>query len=494
MTSIVYLLEANPAKVKEIQESAPARLHRLQVITDFDELEEIIEKSPPDAVFLDYEQLQAHLEKFRAWPGIISFVFGDEIDFETRSLLYEKGVSRILDGEFASGNILFHILNTQLFRKKELKPLIRKYVSYGQMDDLRFREILLNGVLEKRNLILKIQDMDWPAKIRTYQGEIVEAVCPGKVGVDAALSILQYQRGQFRMRSYMKNKEISTIAASTVALILEAGYEAKILQEFLQKFSFDNPIFQKSERAGTLNLTLEQTQLLEWIDTVHEFQHILWKSPFGVLKTLRLLDELYQIGALTVDLDLSKLKHFTLTDVEFIRQKLFKANMNEGRLIVLGFPGSGKSQFIKTLAGVHRAGMKTSQSLDFTQIQLADDLRLNVFGIAIDSYFQPIMQKLSDSMLACFFLIDFNQTEGTEYNKYLIQQFIANYDVPMVFGITNAGADTTKAVDEVRTRFDIPLDYNIVPVDVDDFHQIRQLFFKLSGGSSTLTNLKDRTK
>ena len=98
----------------------------------------------------------------------------------------------------------------------------------------RFWNTFLKIEMEDSRYILKIQDGEWAAKIKTFQGEIIEAVCPEKVGENAAFCILQNQSGRFRMQTFNKKEVFSRHSISTFGLLIESGYQLDIKQRFFK--------------------------------------------------------------------------------------------------------------------------------------------------------------------------------------------------------------------------------------------------------------------
>jgi len=64
-----------------------------------------------------------------------------------------------------------------------------------------------------------------------------------------------------------------------------------------------------------------------------------------------------------------------------------------------------------------------------------------------------------------------------EYIKYLIQQIISEYSVPLVFALTNVGDDAQTVTAEMQKALNIPDEFEILPLNPEDFNQIRQLFY-----------------
>ena len=166
-------------------------------------------------------------------------------------------------------------------------------------------------------------------------------------------------------------------------------------------------------------------------------------------------------------------------DVEFLQQHVFPENVTFGKFIVVGLPTSGKSEFIRTFAGLNQAPLKQVQSLDFTRIRLNDSLQLALFGVSIDEHFQPILEKISEGVQAIIFLVDYGSPERFEYTKYLIHSILNTYDVHFVVGVTHIDGDAEAAIRDVRDALDIPEPLDVVAVNPTNFGEVRRLLYRL---------------
>lgn len=478
MASLIYLLDTNLERAKAIAEKAAEQRLHLEVISKPPDLDRTIEKKSPEAIFVAFDCLENSTD-LNFPGGIFTIVYGDHIDTDCLVSLYQKGVSRVIPWNSRTPGLLFQFYRTHLYRKTELRPAIRKSVSCGTTDPVLSRRILLNAITEQKSCIFKFFHGDWSAKLKICRGEVVEAICPGFKNEDALLFILQQESGDFRMKTYHASQETAALSASAFGVVVEANFQTNISENFLKKFGIHNPIFQKSPQFDTGHLTGEQKEMLNIIDMQNEYRNILHSSPFGKLKTIRFLENLYQLGAVSIDVEKADLLMFNPEDIRFISERIFPQGENEGRLIILGYPDSGKSEVVQLFGKIQQSEVKSIQSVDYTRLRLGEGFLLNVFAISIDSYFQPVMKKLSQNMLACFFLIDYRQDENVEYTKYLIQQIFAKYRVPLVFGISNIRGDIPKAIAGMRKLYEVPSSFEVIPVNPNDFHQIKQMFYHL---------------
>jgi len=479
MPDLLYLFETNLDKAKAIIDVVSGNEYQIELVSELPQLRKFIQHSTPSAIFIGYEWLHLMIDDLRFMREYPTLIYGEQIDSADRIRLYQRGAVQVIDLRDGEEKVLFQIFEMLRYRQNELKNRIIKHVTKGSVENIDLKELLLKSIVERKNLIIKIHDEDWLAKIRLFQGQIVEAVSPGKQGVEAILDVLWRQNGKFRMRSYQKSQEVCTIGASTFALLAEAELESQELKKFLAKFGNNYPILEIANHKNENSIETNEQRLFQLIEKQKNFRSVIAQSPFGLLFTIRLTDSLLERKLLMVSEKERTAEGFSDEDIHYIKNHLFSSGMKEGRLLLFAFPGPEKSQLIQTLAAVQNTQVKTVESVDLTQVQLASDLRLHVIGISIDAHFQKIMQKLAGNMLASVFIIDAQKTDKYEYLKYLIYQFLTTYSVPVVFAVIHIPEDSTTFMREIKTKLEIPKELELMPLDVNDFASIRELFYHL---------------
>lgn len=479
MPDLLYLFETNLDKAKAIIDAVSGNEYQIELVSELPQLRKFIQNSTPSAIFIGYEWLHPMIDDLSFMGEYPSLIYGEQIDSADRIRLYRKGAAHIIDVAKGEEKVLFQIFQMLQFRQNDLKNRMIKHVTKGNIEDLDLKEILLKSILEQKNIIIKIQDEEWLAKIRLFRGQVVEAVSPGKQGVSAVLDIFWRKSGKFRMRSYQKSQEVCTLGVSTFALLTEAELEFQELKKFLKKFGNSYPLLKITNHQEHPAIGTDKQRLLLLIEKQKNLRSVLARSPFDLLSTIRLTDELLEQNLIEVDREENRGEGFSDEDIRHIRNHLFVSGIKEGRLLVLGFPGPEKSQMIQKLAAVQNVPVKTVESIDITQVQLTSDLRLNIIGISIESHFQKIMQKLTGSMVASVFIIDALKPDKHEYLKYLIYQFLTTYSVPVVFAVIHVPEDSITLVREIKEKLEIPKELELLPLDVNDFASIRELFYHL---------------
>ncbi|NOX36412.1 MAG: DUF4388 domain-containing protein [Calditrichaeota bacterium] len=441
-------------------------------------LQEWMADELPDVLVLDrdfFHQLEGDAEFVQNIPTV---VYGSGIDLGERVRLFDSGVREVVDATEELPERVAEITQMVLNRARHLRPLRQKRLTYGTLKVFPLGDLLQNAILESKNLIMKIRMDGWNAKLQVFQGRLVRAEAPHLSGIDALLKAMFLPEGTFTIRAFERHEEVTTEFPSTFALIAEARFEHQKVQAFVRAYEMENPSLRVVEPFPQ-KVPDELKQLLEAIKRYQHFREILIKHPAPVWRTFKQLEWLIREGLVQVAREEKRVDRLQDQDIQFLRQHLFPENVQEGKIIVLGLPTSGKSDLIRTFAGLQKSQVKTVQSLDFTRIRLANDLRLSLFGVSIEEYFQPILEKISEGVLAMIFLVDYQRPERFEYTKYLFHQFIQNYDVPFVVGVTNWEDGAEDAVRRVREALEVPDALEILPVQVTNFKDLRNLIYNL---------------
>jgi len=108
----------------------------------------------------------------------VSFVYGEHIEMDDRLQLYRQGVDRVLEWSDKCATNLFTLAKIRFYRDRELLPYLQKFITRGKLNEFHLADILAKSILEKKNLIFKLLDGDWTAKMRVFRGEVVEAWAP----------------------------------------------------------------------------------------------------------------------------------------------------------------------------------------------------------------------------------------------------------------------------------------------------------------------------
>ncbi|RMH78686.1 MAG: DUF4388 domain-containing protein [Calditrichaeota bacterium] len=479
MANLIFICEASSELAQQLTAALEKEGVTGKVFASFTELRENAARTVPDAVVLNAAispDEQASRQLFQEIPTVI---YGQGLSIEEQLALYDEGVKRYLPLDETLPTRLAAVIRRILFRITELRRIRQQALTHGTVQAFSLTDVLQNALGEQKNLILKLRHGDWISRIRIFQGHIIEARTPNLADEDAALKILHIPAGTFAIRGYRKAEALSSVRASTLALLAETAFEKKEIQQFLEPFQSTDPRFEVIPSERLTELSSEELQVLDLVEEFGNFREVLLRSPFSVLRTVRLLKEFLEREVMAPAGKGREVETFQPEDIRYLREHLFEDEVHEGHLIVLGLPTSGRTELIRTIAGHQNAPLRSLQSLDFTRLRLQPGLTLSIFGISIDAAFLPILEKLSQAMVAVIFLIDYTRTAQYEFSNYVLNQLIRIYDVPFVIGLTNLPEDAGEAVTEFHRHFTVPKGISVLPVKTDSFADIRRLLHHL---------------
>jgi len=481
MAYLVYIAEEFPELIGKINDQLGQAGSSIKVFNSFASLQESSEKTLPDLALLNHSLLTNGDYDTELFSKVPTLIYASAIDIEKSLELYKHGVKRIV---VEPENLAAHASAAArmiLYRRDVLRRSRQASVTYGTLQTFSMREVLQNALLEKKNLIIKIRHKEGDIKIRTFQGHIVNAFALNLSNEEAVLKAMQFPTGSFVIRGYYKLDEYSPVTTSTLAILAEAKFEQNEMRRFLNAFAngSSNPEFQVVTAKKGKTLPLEKAEVLALIEEHRAFQSIILNSRMSVLKTVRELSSLCTRGYIKLAGEGETVETFQQPDIDFLRERLLPEASRGGNLVILGMPSTGRSELIRTFAGKEKEAIKSVRSVDFVRINLQSDLALTVFGISPEKNLLSILEKISQSMVACVFLIDYTQKDQFEFLNYLFNRIVQIYPVPFVVGLTNVAGNTEQALKTVRKQFTLPESIQFVTVQADSFNDVRKLVYGL---------------
>ncbi len=483
MTHLTYIGDTDAELAGQIAQKLKEFDLQAETFEDFSGLIKRSGEQLPDIVIINaelYRDKELYRQFYSKTPTI---VYAGKMPSDEILDLYYQNIKRVVIEPENLPENLAAIANMILYRRNQLRRLRQESITHGTVKSTSLVEVLQNAMVEKKSLILKVRYKSWDAKIRVYEGHVVGAESSNVNNEEALLKTLNLKDGSFEIRGYQKPDETSSISASNLALLAESKFQQGGIEVFLQEFGsgMDNPKFRVIHSNEILELPSDKLKVLDLVEEYAIFQDVLAYSPFSLAKTVETLSEFARRGLITPEKTgkTESADSFQPEDIEYIRSNLFKNGANNGALVILGVAGSGKSQLIRTLAGFQKGAIQTVQSLDFVRINLQSNLKLTVFGVSADDTFLPILEKISQGMVACTLLVDYSQKQQYEFLNYVLKQVARFYEVPVVIGLMNFHSETDNALENFRKQFDLPEEVEVIPIEPDSFNDARQLLYNL---------------
>ncbi len=483
MTKTVYIAATDENLAERLGTQLEATGIQVRLFSAVDRLLEWLEEELPDAIVMEDPAETAEETLNTVFVDIPTIVIGTHMVLPQRLRYFKLGAHDVLSLHHYSEDAIARVVQTLLFRLLELTHIRYQNLTTGNLEVFSLQEIFENAFVEEKSLIVKITFNEWSTTVRIGMGHIlsVTPAHPKDHPLDTLLKTFQLPGGSFIIRKFeMKQAETSAFP-SIAGVLAEAEYQKRAYRQFLETWGQKNPALEVHEDSlNDADLTDHDREILETIQRHPLLEEAVIFIPGNLLENLTRIQNLYDKGLLhIVGQAPAEREKLLPEDVQFLRQHIFPKNVAFGKFIIIGLPTSGKSELIRTFAGLNQAPLKQVQSLDFTRIRLDDSVQLALFGVSIDEHFQPILEKISEGVQAIIFLVDYRSPDRFEYTKYLFHNMLNTYDVHFVVGVTHTNGDGEKAVQEVRAALEIPDALEVVPIEPTRFGEVRRLLYQL---------------
>ena len=243
---------------------------------------------------------------------------------------------------------------------------------------------------------------------------------------------------------------------------------------------------------------------IEKLSDYRQINDVIENSPFGILDTLNRLIALKQSNNLKfreTDEVFSELqpeqtkessglveKLLSSDDVTVLRKNLKTKDLTSGKLLILGSNTCGKTDFIRQFNQGSVSSVRSNQELDFTTIELAEDLSLQVFGIALEERLSQIIEKLSEDLVGYIFLIDAKRESELEYTNYVINNLISVHQVPWTIAVTNLDKSVKSVPPKIKSSFDLPKGKTLLLCNVTNKEDVRNVILSIKSTKTEKNN------
>lgn len=477
MGHLIYIIDTSAERAEMIKEKLGKNDNQIEIFSAVEQLSSPSEQNVADLLIACHPLPETGTQSRILFEKIPTIIFAGEMEIEEKLGYYRQGVRRVIVEDDNLESQVAAAAKILIFRSHQLRLIRQQSLSQGTLQSFPLSEILRNALFEKKNLVIKLQKNGWSAKLRVYQGHLLDAIAGELSGGDALSKALRLKSGNFTVVHYEKEVEHASISTSLLGLLADSRFEENEVERFLVGIGSINPQFELSAIDDLKNLSEEEIKFTETIAQYPDFEDIMLYSPFSGRDTIEYITALMQKNIIQLVGEGKEIATFQAGDYDRLVEEFFSEETHEGKLIVFGLPGSGKSKLVRKIAGRDQDQIKSIQSLDFTRVKLKDNRALTVFGISIEEDFQPVLEKISEGMLGFVFLVDCNRPDAIEYSKYLLQQMMMTYSVPFSVGLTNMDKNDSDAVDVFRQKLDLPEGIEALPVELDSMPDLRQLLF-----------------
>ena len=485
MASIIYLIESDQKIAQAIVNPAIKNGFEIFIFSKFSDLLNDLRENRPEAIFLRADLLPQSPDELRLLSNSYTLVYGKQFDPDKRISFYNLGIKRVVDGVHFQAGTLSLLLKHYLFSQKELPAVYLNKMIRKSLRDFSILELLQKCLVEKKSVACKIVDNEWSAKLRLNKGRLESASYPGAEGTKAVLEILHHQRGDLFLKYFSDSRSFVPFEASTPVHLLEFQYQQKLRKEFLQKCRENNPIFIKGKITEGDHFTGAEKTILKILDQKLSLKKLLKISSLSFLQTFRIIENFLQKGIIEIEIDNQENQQFSEEDFESFYEKLFNPGQKIGQILILGSSETVKHQGIETIAQSIGSQLITNNLAEITAVSLSQQVKLYFVALPLNDQIHQLLDSFVSDLVATVFIIDLDQQNEMDYPKYFLRQFLAEYSLPFVIGVTNVGENTEEAIQKVKNKLEVPSHVHLSAVDLQNFPQFRRLLLKLLDNPNT---------
>jgi len=368
----------------------------------------------------------------------------------------------------------------------------------GNLEDRNVAELIARlGVGRWSGIVNVTNEFKKSGQIFFRNGVVVNAILGGFRGERAIYQMFPWSKGRFSLVPQQVDVE-DEISISDVGLLLQGYERLKLRRDLLSQLPGPYAIF--SVKAHFLKhleerpVTPDVIKFVELFDGKRSVLKILDNSYNDDLTTLKRIVKMYQQGFLE-EIKISEPEEmleeetaleplFSEEEFESFQKRVFRQMpLDEPYLIILGTSESGKSEFVRALAGraYRTRSMKKvfPHPLDLGKLNLLDDKKILLIGIPIEKQVRAVIHSIAGSMLGYIFLVNATEAESLEYINYLIKSFRTRFQLPYAVAVTNLRHPKALGIEEISQRLGLESYEEIIPCDPGDKENAKMILLNM---------------
>lgn len=476
----IIIGEKSPAVAEKVH-MLLGRKFALFLLDDIDNIMASVQSGQPDMVLINYDLIGDWNSAGELFEKADTLVYGDKIPLAERIRCYRLGARRVIalpsDSAHQAGIWVRNILGSSS-KNGSVHALA---ITEGRIDQATVPELFFNAFIDHKSVVIKTHYSGWQASAIIFEGQLIDVLSAGNQPSIALGKMLQLTSGTFRTRPIENLSGSVTSRISLWAALVNAQYDRRHLHDI----AGDHPdqIYVTLTESGA-----QSSQLEAVVGGGTSLMECLLQSERSIADTLDLVNTEQQAGKLRLDYQAGSAAGQKQLDLDFVREKLFPPNRQQGGLLIFGPPEIGRSDLIRSIAGAQRGEYKAARMLEFTRIALGENKNLTIIGISIDENILPVLQKVSGGMLASIFLVDGTDNKRTEFTGYLLKQVMQIYQLPVVVGIKNIEQLVDKEKLNVHEVFGFPEEVVCVSLSGEHLSDLKLLLENLPVPAAEASN------
>ena len=368
----------------------------------------------------------------------------------------------------------------------------------GRLEENSVAQLIAQlGVLRWSGILNVTNRFQKSGQIFFRKGAVVNGIYGPFRGQRAIFQMMAWDRGLYSLVS-QPIEVTDDIPVSNLGLLLQGFDRIRQREEFLKELPSPDIVFSvKSDFLRILEerpISSDVRKFVELFDGRLSVLQILDESPYDELTTLGRIVKMYKQGFLeeikTVEepetvFEEGELKIlFSEEEYESFRKRVpAKPGVPEPYLAVFGTTQSGKSEFVRTLAGPFYRTRSWKNvfpyPLDIGKVRLHEDEDVIVTGVPIEKQVHILVNALAGKMLGYIFLVNAAQPEQLEYLNYLIKSFRNRFQLPYAVAVTQLRHVKALGIEEISQRLGLESYEELIPCDPKDLDNVKMILLNM---------------
>ncbi len=363
------------------------------------------------------------------------------------------------------------------------------------------------GVLRWSGILNVTNRFQKSGQIFFRKGAVINGTFGGFRGQRAIFQMMAWDSGTYALVSQPIDVT-DDIPVSNLGLLLQSFDRIRQREELLQQLPSPDVVFSvKSDFLRILEerpISPDVRKFVELFDGRLSVLQILDESPYDDLTTLGRIVKMYQQGFL------EELKTVEEPEAAFEEEELWplfseeeydsfkkrvppKVGVSEAYLAVFGTTQSGKSDFVRTLAGSQYRTRSWKNvfphPLDIGKVRLNEGVHVIVTGVPIEKQVHILVNALAGKMMGYIFLVNAAQPEQLDYLNYLIKSFRSRFQLPYAVAVTQLRHPKALGIEEISQRLGLESYEELIPCDPKDLDNVKMILLNMVSPYSVEQNV-----
>ena len=496
----ILLFDENAERSSEIDSGFKSKDIDSVLINSENELENIVNNSKNNIVLISQQSLakvsKSNIKSIFSHTDTIKILVHAVPNDATKIIaFYKLGAYRVLDESFDSDEIVEYVKNLYYQQNNNGKHEETRFS--GSLSDLSLPDLINSFGRDNVSGVLRVYTPYCSGKIIFNKGSIDDAVSGYHYGEEAVLFMLTWPDGFFAMRKCPIKSPKHKVQLSNIGLLLHGELVRNTYKDIVRKIGHTAVSIKLINRGDVLphlkndyyktvtdkltNFTILQEvlaysqinfiELADWLLDLKSKNNLEIRDDSGI--------DVDSLPELETESKSGLVEHLLgAKEVEYLREILHAEEFSMGKLLILATDVMDKTNFIHIFNQGDRTPIRTNKELDYTRIDLDDYFSLNIFGVSLDQKLKDSIQKVSQGLLGYIILINAQTPENFEYANYIISFLNESHSVPWTVVITNT-ADDDKLFDEVVSKIRIPENRDLIPCEVSQKDDIKNVILSL---------------